>query len=212
MADAVKRQAKLRRLLERLQTGQHVQNRDLQTWLTADAWAAYEYEQRTQQELRSDVQSKPDTVREYERRVAEAHFAHSRAEGYSARGRRDLAKKFYDKTDTLCERAMEYLQEIIQGDGGLRVWFDRDTSWAADSEAGADIELLPRVVTSRSLNNRGGGILRQLRSKRDLKIAAVEQALAELAEEAEGRKGRKDNEEGVMSERLKRLLALRDDE
>ena len=54
--------------------------------------------------------------------------------------------------------------------------------------------------------------MRQLRSKRDLKIAAVEQALAELAEEAEGRKGRKDNEEGVMSERLKRLLALRDDE
>lgn len=211
MPDAARRQAKLRRLLERLQAGQHVQNRDLQTWLTARAWAEYEDEQRTQQELRSDVQNKPDSVREYERRVAEAHFAHSRAEGYSAGGRHDLAKKFYDKTDTLCERAMEYLQEIIQGDGGLRIWFDRDTSWTADSEAGADIELLPRVVTSRSLNNRGGGILGQLRSKRDVKIWAVEQALAELAEDAKDAKY-KEEERRRTSERLQRFLALRDDE
>lgn len=47
-SDAAKRQAKLNLLLERLQAGQHVQNRDLQTWLTAGAWAAYEDEQRTQ--------------------------------------------------------------------------------------------------------------------------------------------------------------------
>lgn len=211
MAGAAKRRAKLLLLLERLQAGQHVQNRDLQTWLTAGAWAEYEDEQRIQQELRSDVQNKPDSVREYERRVAEAHFAHSRAEGYSAGGKHNLAKKFYDKTDTLCERAMEYLQEIIQGDGGLRVWFDRDTSWTADGDAGADIELLPRVVTSRSLNNRGGGILRQLRSKRDLKIAAVEQALAELAEDAKDAKD-KEEQRRRTSERLQRLLALRDDE
>ena len=207
--DAAKRRAKLTVLLERLQAGQHVQNRDLKTWLAATEWAEYESELAAQQELRADVGHKPDAVREYERRVAAAHFAHSRAEGYSARGMHDLARKFYDRTDKLCELAMEHLQGIIQADGGLRVWFDRDTSWTADSEAGADIELLPRVVTSRSLNNRGGGILRQLRSKRDLKIAALEQALAELAEDA---KDRKDSEEGVTSERLKRLLALRDDE
>lgn len=207
--DAAKRRAKLTALLERLQAGQHVQNRDLQTWLTAAEWASYESDLATRKELRADVERKPDAVREYEKRLAAAHFAHSRAEGYSARGKHDLARKFYSRTDTLCERAMEHLQEIIQADGGLRVWFDRDTSWTADSEAGADIELLPRVVTSRSLNNRGGGILRQLRSKRDVKIWAVEQALAELAEEA---KDRKDSEEGAMSERLKRLLAGRDDE
>lgn len=212
MADAAKRKAKLTLLLELLQAGQHVQNRDLKTWLTVGAWAAYEDELKTQQELRSDVQKKPNAVREYERRVAQANFAYNKGEGFSVRGKSAAARRNFDKADVLYERALEQLQQAVAADLSLCVWFDRDTSWTADSEISLCPSAVPHVVTSRSLDNRGGGILRQLRSKRDVKIWAVEMALAELAEEAEGGKGRKDNEEGVMSERLNRLLALRNDD
>lgn len=202
------RKAKIELLLQKLQTGRHVQNRDLKTWLTVGAWNAYEDELRIQQELRSDITKKPNAVREYERRIEKANFAYNKGEGFSVRGNSAAARSNFDKADVLYERALEHLQQAVAADPSLCVWFDRDTSWTADSEISLCPSAVPHVVTSRSLDNRGGGILRQLRSKRDLKIAAVEQALAELAEEAEGRK---DSKEGVMSERLKRLLALRDD-
>ena len=41
---------------------------------------------------------------------------------------------------------------------------------------------MPLVVTSRSLDNAGGGMLRQLRSKRDVKISVIERALDALNE------------------------------
>lgn len=207
--DAAQRHGKLALLLQRLHVGQHVQNRDLETWLTADAWASYESELATQQELRTDLGQKPDAVREYERLVAQANFAYNKGEGFSVRGKSVAARRHFERADVLYERALEHLQEIMATDPSLCAWFDRDTNWNADSEISLCPSGVPHVVTSRSLDNRGGGILRQLRSKRDLKIAAVEQALAELTEDA---KERQDSEEGGMSERLKRLLALRDDD
>ena len=69
-----------------------MQNRDLKTWLTADAWAAYEFELATLQELRSDVRKKTDAVREYERLVRLANLAYNSGEGDSVRGKSATAR------------------------------------------------------------------------------------------------------------------------
>lgn len=151
-----RRTAKLELLLERLRRGENVQNRDLRTWLGEVGYADYEAECQQQRELRNDVKDKPSAVREYERRLKLALLAYNKAEGASSRGRHIAAKRYFAQAETLFERLLEYLQEIIEADRSLCVWFDRDTSWTADSEANIDPVSIPRVVTSRSLDNRGG--------------------------------------------------------
>lgn len=198
MTDA-RRKAKLELLLERLRRGENVQNRDLRTWLGEDCYAYYENEWRQQKELRNEVKAKPSAVREYERRLRVALLAYNKGEGASSRGRHSAAKRHYAQADTLFERLLEYLQEIMKADQSLCVWFDRDTSWTADSDADIDPVSIPRVVTSRSLDNRKGGVTGQLRTKHELKIDAVERALASVdgdtVQEAVG-----------LSERQQRLL------
>lgn len=172
-----KRTKKLNDLLERLKRGEHVQNRDLQTWIGADVYADYELECAVQKELREELKTKPSAVRDYEQRLKLAMLAYNKGESASTRGRHVPAKRHFAEAETLFERALEYLQEIIGADANLCVWFDRDLNFAADSEISLAPGAVPLVVTSRSLDNRGGGLTRRLQSKRDLKIAAVERAL-----------------------------------
>ena len=53
-------------------------------------------------------------------------------------------------SESLCEDALEILQEILHYDSNLRIWFDRDISFESGSDLSADIVSLPRLVTSRS--------------------------------------------------------------
>lgn len=193
---------KLAQLLDRLKRGETVQNRDLQTWLTPAAWSAYEHEIQTQKQLRKELNDKPAAVREYEKMIAKANFAYNKGEGYSSRSRHAQGKPNFAKAEQLYERALEYLQQIIAADPSQCLWFDRDTRWIADSDLGLSPTAVPLVVTSRSLDNRGGGILRQLRSNRDIKIAVVELALSELANENSST----EEDEETIRERLKAFI------
>ena len=85
------------------------------------------------------------------------------------------AKKFYNKSESLCEDALEILQEILHYDSSLRIWFDRDISFEVGGDLSADIVSLPRLVTSRSnekLNDDS-----KLTSKQNVKQAVVERAM-----------------------------------
>jgi len=53
--------------------------------------------------------------------LREATFNYNRAEGYSSKGKHSTAKKFYDKSESLCEDALEILQELLHSDSALRV-------------------------------------------------------------------------------------------
>lgn len=174
----VRRKAKLELLLERLRRGDNVQNRDLRTWLGEDGYADYEADCQQQHEFRQVLEEKPTAIREYEKRLKRALLAYNKGEGASSKGRKQAATAYYRAAETQFELLLEYLQEVIATDQSLRGWFDRDTDWTASSKIGLDPVSVPRVVTSRSLDNRGGGITRQLRNKRDLKIAAVERVLS----------------------------------
>lgn len=171
---------KLEQLLQRLKNGKTVHNRELKTWLGDVAFADYCSECAQQSELRKELREKPSAVKEYEQRLKRALFVYNKAEGAGAKGRRDAAKVFYAQAQQLFERALEYLQEQMAENPSLCIWFDRDTEWCAGGDAGIDPITVPRVVTSRSLDNRGGGMLMQLMSKTELKIAAVERAINEI--------------------------------
>lgn len=179
------RYEKLNKLLEKLKRGETVHNRELRTWLGPEGFAEYESECAAQTEFRAQLNDKPADVKEYERRLRLAFLAYNKAEGASTRERHAVAKKHFYKAEALLERALEHLQEVVAADPSLCVWFDRDTTWTVDGDVGVDPILIPRVVTSRSLDNMGGGLKSQLQTKREVKVAAIERTLLTLDEDAQ---------------------------
>lgn len=174
-AEETKRLAKLEAIAEKLKRGENVQNRQLQTWLNEDEYTQFEYEWQEQLELRSELKDKPSDLKRYEEKLREATFNYNRAEGYSNKGRHSTAKKFYSKSESLCEDALEILQEILHYDSTLRVWFDRDINFEVGGDLSADIVSLPRLVTSRSHEKLCDDS--RLTSKLSVKLAVVERSI-----------------------------------
>ena len=181
-AEEAKRLAKLEVMAEKLRRGENVQNRQLQTWLSEQEYAQLEYEWQEQLELRSELKDKPSDLKRYEEKLREATFNYNRAEGYSSKGKHTTAKKFYDKSESLCEDALEILQEILHYDNSLRAWFDRDISFEVGGDLSADIVSLPRLVTSRSHEKLSDDS--RLTSKQSVKLAVVERAMHNIGRDA----------------------------
>ena len=111
--EETKRLAKLEGIADKLKRGENVQNRQLQTWLSEDEYEQLEYEWKEQLELRNELKDKPSDLKRYEEKLKQATFNYNRAEGYSSKGKHSTAKKFYDKSESLSEDALEILQEIL---------------------------------------------------------------------------------------------------
>ena len=173
--EEAKRLARLESIADKLRRGENVQNRQLQTWLRDDEYAQIEAEWQEQIELREELKDKPSGLKRYEDKLRAATFNYNRAEGYSSKGKHDTAKKFYDKSESLCEDALEILQEILHYDSSLRVWFDRDISFEVGGDLSADIVSLPRLVTSRSHEKLSDDS--RLTSKQSVKLTVVESAI-----------------------------------
>ena len=174
-AEETKRLQKLEGIADKLKRGENVQNRQLQTWLKEDEYAQLEAEWKEQLELRSELKDKPSDLKRYEEKLKQATFNYNRAEGYSSKGKHYTAKKFYNKSESLCEDALEILQEILHYDSNLRVWFDRDISFEIGGDLSADIVSLPRLVTSRSHERLSEDS--RITSKQSVKLAVVERAM-----------------------------------
>jgi tetratricopeptide (TPR) repeat protein len=181
-AEEAKRLTKLGTIADKLKRGENAQNRQLKTWLSEEEYEEIEYEWQEQLELRNELQDKPSDLKRYEEKLREATFNYNRAEGYSSKGKHSTAKTFYNKSESLCEDALEILQEILHYDSSLRVWFDRDISFEVGGDLSADIVLLPRLVTSRSHEKLGDDI--RLTSKQGVKLAVVERAMHNMGRDA----------------------------
>ena len=141
-----------------------------------------DYEWQEQLELRSELKDKPSDLKRYEEKLKQATFNYNRAEGYSSKGKHSTAKKFYNKSESLCEDALEILQEILHYDSSLRVWFDRDISFEVGGDLSADIVSLPRLVTSRSHEKLRDDS--RLTSKQRVKLAVVERSVYNIGRDA----------------------------
>ena len=180
--EEAKRLSKLETIAEKLKRGENVQNRQLQTWLNDDEYAQLDAEWQEQLEIRSELKDKPSDLKRYEEKLRQAIFNYNRAEGYSSKGKHFTAKKFYDKNESLCEDALEILQEILHYDSSLRIWFDRDISFEVDGDLSADIVSLPRLVTSRSHEKLSDDS--RLTSKPSVKLVVVERAMHNIGRDA----------------------------
>ncbi len=166
---------KLEGIADKLRRGVNVQNRQLQTWLNEEEYKQLECEWKEQLALREELKDKPSELKRYEEKLKQATFNYNRAEGYSSKGKHTTAKTFYNKSEGLCEDALEILQEILHYDSSLRIWFDRDISFEVGGDLSADIVSLPRLVTSRSHEKLGDDS--RLTSKQNVKLAVVERAI-----------------------------------
>ena len=180
--EETKRLKKLEAIADKLKRRENVQNRQLQTWLSEDEYEQLEYEWQEQLELRNELKDKPSDLKRYEEKLKQATFNYNRAEGYSSKGKHSTAKKFYEMSESLCEDALEILQEILHYDSSLRVWFDRDVSFEVGGDLSADIVSLPRFVTSRSHERRSDDS--RLTSKQNVKLAVVERAIHNIGRDA----------------------------
>ena len=181
--EETKRLKKLEGIAEKLKRQENVQNRQLQTWISEDEYEQLKYEWQEQLELRSELKDKPSDLKRYEEKLKQATFNYNRAEGYSSKGKHSTAKKFYNNSESLCEDALEILQEILHSDSSLRVWFDRDISFEVGGDLSADIVSLPRLVTSRSHEKLSDDS--RLTSKQSVKLAVVERAISNIGRDTE---------------------------
>ena len=152
-----------------------MQNRQLQTWLSEDEYAQLEAEWKEQLELRKELEDKPNDLKRYEEKLKEAIMMHNRSDAYHRKGNKASAYKLDLKCESLCEDAVEILQEIAQHDTNLEIWFDRELDFGHGSLIHAIIGNLPRVVASRSIDKKRGDI--RLARKQSVKLAVVERAI-----------------------------------
>ena len=117
------RLVKLNGMLDELKRGENVQNRRLGTWLTEEEYESFERDVESQQQIREELNDKPDELKRYEDKLKKAIFNYSRAEGYSIKGKHSTAKKFYNSSESHCEDELEILKEIVDADASLHRYF-----------------------------------------------------------------------------------------
>jgi hypothetical protein len=193
------RLAKLNAMLDELRRGENVQNRRLATWLTEAEYEGFLSDWESQQQIREELRDKPDELRRYENKLHQATFNDNKAERFRKRGNKDKSTKFRNLSESHCEDALELLQEIVDVDASLHMWFDRGLDFGHGSLVDAQLGNLPRIVTSRSLDRQTRDS--RLMSKREVKIAAVEWAIsALLAVDAVDNEERKEQENAKLRE------------
>lgn len=84
-AAEAKRAEKLQEMLIRLNAGEHIQNRMLQTWLTPEQYAAMLDHWQNQQVIRKNLADKPEEIERYEELLRQAIFLYNKGEGNSGR-------------------------------------------------------------------------------------------------------------------------------
>ena len=174
-AEENKRLAKLGAIADKLKRGENVQNRQLQTWLSEDEYAQIEVEWLEQLEIRDELKEKPSDLKRYENKLKEAIMMRNRSDAYHRKGKKSAAYKLDSKCESLCEDALEILQEIVAADASLQIWFDRHLDFEHGSLIDASLGNLPRLVTSRSIEKLSDDS--RLVKKIDVKISVVECAI-----------------------------------
>jgi hypothetical protein len=177
-ADEQRRLFKLEHIAEKLRRRENVQNRQLQTWLSEDEYAQVDIEWQEQLEMREELKDKPDELKRYEDKLKEAIMMRNRSNAYHRKGRKSAAYKLDSKCESLCEDALEILQEIVAADASLQIWFDRHLDFEHGSLIDASLGNLPRLVTSRSIEKLSDDS--RLVKKIDVKISVVERAICSI--------------------------------
>ena len=182
-AEEHKRLSKLEGIVDTLRRDENVQNRHLQSWLSEDEYTQIEAEWKTQKNFREELKNKPSELKRYEDKLKEAIMMRNRSDSYHRKGKKSAAFKLDTKCESLCEEALEILQEIVAADASLQIWFDRNLDFEHGSLIDASLGNLPRLVTSRSIEKLSDDS--RLVKKIDVKISVVERAMHSIGRDTE---------------------------
>jgi len=174
-AEEHRRLSKIEAIAAKLKRGENVQNRQLQTWLSEGEYSQIEAEWDTQKLFREELKDKPIELTRYQDKLKEAIMMRNRSDAYHRKGKKSAAYKLDSKCESLCEDALEILQEIVAADASLQIWFDRNLDFGHGSLIDASLGNLPRLVTSRSIEKLSDDS--RLVKKIDVKISVVERAI-----------------------------------
>jgi len=166
-----------------LKRGENVQNRQLQSWLSADEYEQIVAEWDTQKNFREELKDKPSELKRYEEKLKEAIMMRNRSDAYHRKGKKSAAYKLDSKCESLCEDALEILQEIVAADASLQIWFDRHLDFGHGSLSDASLGNFPRLVTSRSIEKQHDDS--RIVKKLDVKISVVERAIYNIGRSVE---------------------------
>ena len=137
---------KLNAILAALKRGESLQNRQLVTWLNQEEYENFESDWESQQQIREELKDKSDELRRYDNKLHQATFNDKKVERFRKRGNNDNSIKFRNTSESLCEEALEILQEIVDVDTSLHIWFDRTLNFGHGSLVSAQLGNLSRVV------------------------------------------------------------------
>ena len=166
---------KLRAIAASIKRSKNVQNRKLKTWLTTEEYSEFEQQWRSQKDIREDLAAKPESLGKYELLLKKAIFFSNRSLAHRSRKNAATTKQLKTRSEGYCERAIESLQELYEHDPSIQEWFDRPLVFGGGSAITANVESLPRLVTSRSHECMSDH--HALMRKRDVKLDVVSRAI-----------------------------------
>ena len=151
------RKARLQELLDRLNAGQHVQNRDIQKLLTEQQWQALERELAEARRSEPVAEGMPDCPREldgYFELVDKGTLRYAMGERLAGK---PSSHVHYRASETLFAQATERLAEAIGAAShaereAMLHWLDRPLTYSETGEVdlGSSPSAMPRKVGSRS--------------------------------------------------------------
>lgn len=159
---------------QKLLEGKHVQNRTLETWLTADEFAEIDKRWQQQKLIRSGSKLKPDSIKVYEAMLKKTQFYDAKARGEQERGNAAAAKASRNICQTKLSNLLIYLHDNSASDPAFTTWLDRDIPTSTDN---LTLQDMPRSITST-----GKDVRVQRQSISEVKIAVVQDALRTLFE------------------------------
>lgn len=148
---------RLKVLLGRLDKGENVSKRDLKLCLTTKQVRAWEQDEKRVEEeanARADqYKDRPTEFDEYLGLVKKANFTYYKLDHLSSRRGKALTpgvSNLKGIADTLYEKALERLEEILEADRSLEVWLDRPVDFSGKNYPSLEPESMPRLKTSKS--------------------------------------------------------------
>ena len=143
------RKKRIKELMRMLEKNLEVTKRDFENAVGKNFAKLYKKRWAEQQEIRK--MEAPSEVKEYGRYEQFTVDKNDKSGTYIER--KKILDELSNKTDSLFEDAMERLEEIVSADQTLRIWFDRDIDFNFGSHLSIDPIGMPRVITSKSLDN-----------------------------------------------------------
>ena len=170
-----KKCARINVLINRLDAGEDVSRSSLARVLTPEQMVGLDESWKAEKASRK--KPKPSEICRYESLLGQGVMLYGRYESKPYEMSSHESSRLAQEAEKALEKALNFAVELVQIESSFRMWFDRDPK---DAHCGAPASM-PRVVTSKSHDNQSAckGVP-FANSKRDLKLAALYEALEKL--------------------------------